>query len=80
MFANRDFAIGDITAQTAQCILEAFPGEFKENPLLGFGLRKMASGTIDPFWRGEMKAALNRGLITVNKIEIDTENGVKIEL
>lgn len=80
MFANGDFAIGDITAQTAQSILEAFPGEFKERPLLGFGLNRIASGTVSPFWRGEMRSALRLGLINVQNIEIDTENGVKIEL
>ena len=38
-------AVGDTTAQTAECVLRAVRGEFKEHPLIGAEILKMLGGS-----------------------------------
>ncbi len=41
-----DFVIGDSNDQNVKLLLLANPGEFKQYPLIGFGIRQMHNGKL----------------------------------
>lgn len=47
MVRSGALVVGDTTAQTAEAVLQAMRGEFKEFPLLGAETLKMLGGTIN---------------------------------
>lgn len=71
-------AIGDNTAQVAEAVLQASPGEFKEFPLLGAGIIQLHHGHADPMWGSHAKEMLlaagvpvKRVLLEGNKITVE---------
>ena len=77
-FSGLDFAIGEITDQTAETIIVSHYGEIKEKPMLGFGAARLLGGNYDPFWSNEIKESLRKGLIQVASITF-TSDGINIE-
>jgi len=72
-------AIGNVNADIAERIINAYPGEFKEVPRIGGNIRKNLSGRFDPFWRGDVKKQLKVEHIDVKEFNI-TENGIELEI
>lgn len=70
--SNR-FQLGESSAQTAEMILRANPGEFKEVPVIGGGVEVMTCGSVDPFWKGKMKAQLKEMKVDVKEITINSD-------
>lgn len=58
MVRSGALVVGDTTAQTAEAVLQAMRGEFKEFPLLGAETLKMLGGTYNPTWTADTKAML----------------------
>lgn len=56
--ANGQLLLGQPEADIAHRVISAYPGEFKEQPLLGCDIKKQLNGRPDPFWRGEAKKQL----------------------
>lgn len=79
MFDGQDFLIGDIDGQTAEDIVTAHAGEFKEKPVMGFGAARMLGGNMSMNWKNEMRESLRQGLISAKEITIDNE-GISIEI
>ncbi len=78
LIRNGDFAIGDSRANTVERILQAYPGEFKEKPLLGCNIKEQINGVPSPFWRGNATNQLQTEGINVKRLDI-TDTGVEIE-
>lgn len=64
-------AVGDTTAQTAECVLRAVRGEFKEHPLLGGEVVKMLGGAENPMWKAAAKAMLQAAGLSVRRIDVN---------
>lgn len=56
--ANSTLTIGETTAQVAESVLRATPGEFKECPLIGAGLDMLRNGNADLMWCANTKEML----------------------
>lgn len=63
-------AVGDIAAQTAECVLRAVRGEFKEQPLLGAEVLKMLGGIENPMWKSDAKTMLQACGLSVERVEL----------
>jgi hypothetical protein len=79
MVRGGSLAIGDNRADCARRLIEAWTGEIKAAPLLGGNVKRMISGTPDPFWAGSMKAQLNAEGITVTELKV-TEQGIELRI
>ncbi len=79
MIRDESAVIGEIDSQVIERVLTAYPGEFKEVPLIGANVRAMLGGTPDPFWRNNAKDMLKTQHIQVKKIEI-IDNQITVEL
>ena len=66
--------IGNVDAQIAEHVIIAFKGEYKEVPMLGGEVRKMLSGTPDPFWRGNIKTQLKSQFVDAD-INVNVNDG-----
>lgn len=73
MVRDGALVVGDTTAQTAEAVLRAMRGEFKEFPLLGAETLKMLGGNEDPMWRADARNMLQACGVPASRIEI--ENG-----
>ena len=71
--------IGNVAMDTAERIIRAWQGEFKEAPLLGGNIDKFRSSISDPFLKGHIQEQLVAESINISRVEI-TKNGVEIEL
>lgn len=60
MVRDGALVVDDTTAQTAEAVLRAMRGEFKEFPLLGAETLKMLGGNEDPMWRSDAKTCFRR--------------------
>lgn len=68
--ANGTLAIGDCTADVAERVLQAYPGEFKEVPELGLFAVQQLNGNGNPFWSGEARKQLkSQGISATVSIE-----------
>lgn len=67
---------GDTGQQTAETVVRAMRGEFKEYPLLGGEAPMHMGALVDPFWPGELKRML-RGC-GVDCCSVMFKNGVLI--
>lgn len=63
-------AVGDTTAQTAECVLRAVRGEFKEHPLIGAEILKMLGGSPNPMWKADAKTMLQACGLSVSRVEM----------
>lgn len=63
--------IGDVTLQNQAVILQAFKGEFKENPTLGVGISNMVCDNEITGWQREILLQLEADGMTVKDVEIN---------
>ena len=70
MIRSGTLVVGDTTAQTAEAVLQAMRGEFKEFPLLGAETLKMLGGTYNPTWTADTKAMLQVCGLSVSRVEV----------
>lgn len=70
MIRSGTLVVGDTTAQTAEAVLQAMRGEFKEFPLLGAETLKMLGGTYNPTWTADTKAMLQTCGLSVSRVEV----------
>ena len=70
MVRSGALVVGDTTAQTAEAVLQAMRGEFKEFPLLGAETLKMLGGTYNPTWTADTKAILQVCGLSVTHVEV----------
>jgi hypothetical protein len=71
MVRSGGLVIGEVDSQVAEHVLRAYPGEFKEVPLIGAHVGSMVGGTPDPFWRGRAKEMLKTQHVEVKNININ---------
>ena len=64
-------AIGDTAGQTAEFVLTANRGEFKEHPLIGAGIEQMTNGIPSPMWCAETKDMLQSCGLPVAQVKIE---------
>ncbi len=76
---NGRVEIGDISHQTAEFILVAARGEFKELPLVGGEVRKLQGGTPDPMWCNNVKRMLQACGLSVTKVSMTNEGIITLE-
>ncbi len=79
LIQNGDFVIGDARADITERILIAYPGEFKEKPLLGCNITAQINGAPSPFWRGNTMSQLRAEGMNVKRMDI-TDTGVEVEM
>jgi len=78
MTHNGSVVIGDVDSQVIGHVLVAYPGEFKEAPMVGAHIRGMLGGSPDPFWKNNTKDMLKTQHITIKKIDI-TDGQIIVE-
>ncbi len=71
--------IGDVRSDIVERILQAYPGEFKEKPMLGCNVKAQLNGIPSPFWRGNAISQLQSEGLKVQRLDIN-ETGIEIEL
>lgn len=69
-----DLSVGDATLQTAELIIGAFMGEFKNTAMFGGNAKYHITGTPNPFWTGEVKKQLKVALVPVKDITLNGTN------
>jgi hypothetical protein len=70
LIENGHIAIGDTEAQTAEAVVTAMRGEWKENPLIGGEAEKALGGKPDVMWRGNTLEMLRACGVDAKRIEI----------
>lgn len=70
--------LGDVRAQTSDILLMAMPGELREYPLLGLGVRCMLGGPIDRGLPLKIKKQLRHCGIPVTRVRVQ-DNTITIE-
>lgn len=63
-------AVGDSEAQTAEAVVTAMRGEFKEMPLLGGEAARMLGGGVDVMWAGDVKEMLRACGVEAERVEL----------
>lgn len=71
--------IGDARAQTAQVLIEAMPGELREFPLLGLGVRQMLGGEVDKTFPLRAKKQLTHCGIPVSRVYVVDNQTIIVE-
>jgi hypothetical protein len=79
MIRNGSMVIGECSADVAQRVIISWTGEFKHAPLLGGNAKQMIAGTVDPFWKGQLKAQLKAAKVNLTDLKI-TEQGVEVRI
>lgn len=74
LFSGHDFALGEISTQTAQAIMEAQPGEFKSSPLLGVGIAKYLKSPKNQKLKNTIRDNMRLGLIEISSVDFDGDN------
>ena len=69
MLKDGGLAVGDTGAQTAEDVLKAMRGEFKEFPLIGAEAYKMLGGAYNPLWKSDAKTMLQACGLPVSRVE-----------
>jgi hypothetical protein len=71
---NGTVTIGNITQDVCQRVIEAYPGEFKEYPIVGCRIRQRIGANKDPFLTTDIKRQLNNVGVKVSDITIDGDD------
>ena len=66
--------VGDILAQNQAILLESYPGEIKENPVLGVGIQDMILDHNPILWRTRIRETLEMDNQAVNNIKLTTSS------
>lgn len=79
IFSDGDFVVGPSDSQHIANLLEAFPGNYKQHPLIGVGIGKMLNGS-DVLIKGEVKKQLGNVGYKVKSINlINGELNIDVE-
>ncbi len=65
-----DFVLGHADEQSLRHLLIASPGDYKQNPIVGCGVRKAKNGVISRFLHRNIKVQLKADGFMVKKLEI----------
>jgi len=79
MLANGDFVRGDIRQDIVIDTLNFMPGDNKEFPQYGCGLRTALGGKPDAFFSARAKKQCEQQTIILSKIKL-TNEGIEIEI
>lgn len=71
-------AIGDTEAQTAEAVILATRGEFKEHPLLGGEASRQLAGCGDVMWGAEVRKMLRACGVDCCKVSITADGIIEI--
>lgn len=63
-------ATGDTESQTAEAVVRAMRGEFKEFPLLGGEVVRQLGGQADVMWCGDVRKMLKGCGVECDRVEI----------
>ncbi|NNV54521.1 hypothetical protein [Limnovirga soli] len=74
LIENGDFVFGESDMQHIQLILALEPGELKESPLTGVGIKKQINGSFDGAVRREIKLQLEADGYSTTNLVITPEN------
>lgn len=75
---DKALVLGDNTGQVAECVLLAARGEFKEFPLVGAEIAKLANSNGDPLWCGNARGMLQACGVPVSRVVLK-DNQITIE-
>jgi len=78
MVRGGSLVVGDNTAQVAETVLLATPGEFKEFPLLGAGACLLHHSEGDPMWAATARDMLRSAGVPVGRVVLEG-NEITIE-
>ena len=77
--ADGDFLVGPSAAQDARLILEAEPGQIRQYPTLGVGIRSALNGRVDGSVRRAIQLHLKAdGLKAEQILFVDGKLGIKV--
>jgi hypothetical protein len=76
--ANGGLVISDIGQQAVQLLFIGVPGEWKEHPAIGIGIKRMQNGATDRFLERTIRVQLEGIGFDTKKINI-AEKGVEME-
>lgn len=71
-------AIGDTEAQTAEAVIMAMRGEFKEYPLLGGEAARQLAGSGNVMWGGEVRKMLKACGVECDKVTVTPDGIIEI--
>lgn len=72
-------AVGDTAGQTAEAVVTAMRGEFKEHPLLGGEAGRLRGGCADVMWPGEVRRMLRGCGVECERVTVEADGTVSIE-
>ena len=78
MIRGGSVAIGDNTQDIVERVLNAYPGEFKEHPLLGANIRRYIGATGGAVSTVDIKQQLKMAGVQVSDIIISEDNSISI--
>lgn len=70
--------LGGTEQQTVDLLLQTFPGEWKESPLLGADLYRQLGGHVDKMWAQQTKKMIRACGVEVKNIEICDDGTINI--
>jgi hypothetical protein len=79
LLQNGDFVTGDTTPDIVADTIDLLPGDNKNYPLFGCGLRLAIGGKPDVFFPGKLKLQTKAQGITVKKVSINKDD-ISVEL
>jgi|SRR5690242_12705585 len=74
LIEDGDWVIGDSDMQHIEDILDAYPGEYRNAPLLGVYLQNAVNGPMDGTIRKNIRLNLQSDNYNVKTVEITSEN------
>lgn len=79
LLKNGSLVIGDIDQQVAELIISAYPGEVKENPILGCNVNSQLNGAANSFWRSNAIKQLKSEGLKVKELTVEDDT-IELEL
>jgi len=77
---TQGLVVGDITAQNQAMILQAYPGEFKENPEIGVGIDDIVLDNDLLAWRSKIRKQIENEGQTINTFDVKQTTNGKFEI
>lgn len=76
---NGDFVMAQSDIQHVRHIIEAEQGNYKQQPLIGVGVRKMINGTLDEATKRVIRLQLKSDQYQTSEIQVGSE-GIVVKL
>ena len=76
--ANGSLAIGDVDEQALKLLFVSAPGEWKEHPTAGIGVKAMQHGAVDRFTERAIRVQLEAAGFSLKKLSV-SEAGIDID-